>query len=121
MVEMRPATREDIERHNAEALTRTVRAYAIEDGGELLAIMGYYPENARMILFSRILEGAHQRVRFAGRHVLKFAKALVSEAVAFGMPIYAVADPEIPRSAALLERLGFERGYKDTFIWHGFR
>ena len=116
MVKVRTATQEDFKALEGKALPRTVRAIAITYNGELAAVAGHYLQDGCVVLFSKIAPAARE-VKGFGRYVLRFARDALREVRDYGMPVLAQADPSVPRSAELLEHLGFKAFYKETYIW----
>lgn len=117
MLNIRPANADDLQRQFAAARARTVRAYAVEADGVVIALIGYYLDNGRAVIFSAINDEARKRAGWYPRAVLRCACTIVQEALKLGMPVLAVADPRVPGSDKLLERVGFARDYKDIFVW----
>lgn len=116
MIEIRPATREEVLNFGKDNLHRTSRVWAIVDDGVTKAVAGYYLDNGRAVLWSSIDPNAKQRKGYA-RAVLTCARWVKEEARKVGLQMYAVADPAVDGSERLLKHLGFTRGYKETFVW----
>lgn len=115
-VERVPANAEHFARFRGEMPVRTVKAFAVVEGDDVLALAGYYPDQGRIVVFAGIREEARARTGYA-RAVLSHAKALMQEVGALGMPVHAVPEAGVKGSDRLLEHLGFSPEYKDTWAW----
>lgn len=102
-VKIRGATRADIDAFYDGKLTKTVRAWVVEIDGELAAVAGVIREPLVMIAFSSMKPG----LDVSKITIWKTALRLWDNIRALGYPVRAIAHPEIPGSAAFLERLGF--------------
>lgn len=114
MLERVPATREHFERFRGDLPGRTVKAFAVVDGEDVLALAGYYPDQGRVVVFAGIRPEARARPGYA-RAVLEHAKAFMGEVTALGLPVHAVPEQGIEGSGRLLAHLGFKPEYKDTW------
>lgn len=80
------------------------RAFAGILDGRVLGIVGYYGQRDQLVLYSKVLpEGRRWK-----KAIVRAARMALKAALARHVPIVAVADPEIPGSARMLEALGFE-------------
>ena len=116
MVTIRPATAADLDGPFKSEKIRTARMWMVERDGPI-AVMGFYIDQGRTVVFSQILPEARERCRWYARDVLKCSRFLLEKAKAMGMPIYAIADPTVGSSEKLLERIGFVQGNKETYVW----
>lgn len=82
----------------------SLRGYVAELGGELVGLGGLYYENGIPVAFSYIRDALRRRKK----DVVKGCRILLAMVNAQKGPVYAVADPEEPTSAALLAKLGWE-------------
>lgn len=103
-IEIRPATRDDVARLVKEPLPYRARLLSIAEDGEPIVVGG--------LLFRPDGVWASVCVTDAGRRrplaLHKAAVAMFRYARERGyLPVLALADPSVPRSAAWLERLGF--------------
>ena len=93
----------------------TMRALvAIDETGKPLAVAGLYAEPHRLILFSDLCDELRQNKRA----LIKGIRQVMDIAQRKGAPVHALADPEIPGSAALLKHMGFHHLTGDLYAWH---
>lgn len=102
-VVIRPATRQDFEDWYQALPQRTLRAWVGEVDGKVEAIAGYVIHPHFVEAFSSIAAG---RV-FPSAIVYRNAVKLFAAMRRHGLPLIAVADPNIKNSGKFLERLGF--------------
>lgn len=114
---MRPANGEDFVRNFKRPSQRTVRAWVVDKNGEDLAIIGFYMDAGRVAIFAEIKDEAREKCKWPGRLMLTSGRFVLQQAIKTGMPIFAVADSSVKGSRTLLERLGFQEGYKETMVW----
>lgn len=100
---IRGATKADIEMFYEGKLTKTVRAWVAELDGEVVAVVGVIREPTVMVAFSSVKKGLEVGKMTIWKTALRFWDNIK----ALGYPVRAIAHPEIPGSAAFLERLGF--------------
>ena len=100
-------------------LTRTTRSFAVRQDGQVLGVIGIYPQARRWILFFRMEKGHAGPEQPLGvkRAFLKVLAHLLRIAKSRHMPVHAVADPNIPNSVVPLEHAGFKRIEGDLFEW----
>lgn len=118
-----PVTAAHIEALGGARPTMTIWGLTVVDGERPLGVAAIYPGPASLMLIARI--GDEGRTRLAGvagkRALLAAAREMLTTAERRRMPIYAVADPDIPGSDRLLTHLGFKPYHKETYKWHGSR
>ena len=119
MLEMRPATRDDVAAVSLEPLQRTGKTYAVVSGEKTVAVTGYYFDQGRVVVYSMITPQAKTESTWYARDVFRMASRVVREAAQLGMPVFAGADEEISGANKLLERLGFNHEGKGVYSWHG--
>lgn len=81
------------------------RAFAALHEGRVLGVAGYYGLRDQLVLYSKVLP----ELRAWRKTIVRGARMALGAALRLRAPIVAVADPEIPGSARLLEGLGFEQ------------
>lgn len=115
MIEIVPATADLLMRFYGKLPVPTVRALAAMEGDEVLGVTGFYPDCGRMVLFAKIGEKVDRR-RHA-RRIFSTARRVLEQARSFGMPVEAVADPEIEGSERLIVHLGAKRVHREIYRW----
>jgi len=119
-VELRPATRADVDALIAEPLPFRIKAWAAEHDGKLLGIGGLaFPPSGAVMAFVHVAPGAHRfKVAFHRAGLMAMA-----EAKRMGLRrVVATAESEHPRATAWLARLGFAPELVDgvtVWIWKG--
>lgn len=117
-VTIRPATHEDMVAWYGNEWKRTVRAWVAEVDGAVAALAGYSFEKEFTYAFSHIKDG----VSLPRRVIYRGAVLMFEEMKRRGVPLVAIANPEIQNSGKLLQRLGFrmvgtgEEG--DIYVWN---
>lgn len=119
MAAIRPARPDDFLAFLGHSLPYRSRAFAVEDGGNLLGIGGlaYLPDGT-IGAFVHQVAGARQchkiTMHKAGLMIMQLAREL-------GIPrVVAMADPDVDTAVAWLKRLGFvERhvGGHTAYVW----
>lgn len=102
----------DMAKRFGATLARTGRVIAVVRGERVLAMGGYYPDEGRMMIWSRLTDEVSRHPRA----LLKAARILVGELRAKGMPVHAVRDPSIDTSERFLRHLGFAPAHKDVWV-----
>lgn len=114
MTEIRPATAELLARFYGQAPTRTQRAVVAVDGERVIGVAGVYPDGARMVMFSELTD----ELKRDKRAIVRGIRAVRRLAPA-GVPVHALADPDIAGSEVLLEHMGFTPVHGRVYAWQG--
>lgn len=101
---IRAATKQDVDSFYGGTMGHTMRAWAVDLDGELVAIAGVIRQPLVMIAFSSMKQG----LDVGKLTIWKTALQLWGHIMALGYPVRAIAHPDIPGSGAFLERLGFD-------------
>ena len=101
-----PATAEMIRTLHAE-LPRTVRAFAAVEGERVLGVAALYPQEGCLILCGIVAPETRAEMKRHRRTLLRCVWTALAIAVKRGMPVLAIADPDIEGSDRLLLHLGF--------------
>lgn len=113
VLKTRPATEADF-KALGERPNVTTRARAIIVDGGLVGLAGYYLREGNVRIFATFTDEARAKRGFwVG--VTRFLRPALKEAEELGMPVVALADPDIPRSARFLEHLGFKHERGDIY------
>ena len=110
-----PATRELLLQYYGEPPPRTSRGFVAIKDGRVLGVAGFYIFDARLIVFVDISEELKKDKRAVIKGIRKVMK-LVKE---IQLPVYAMCDESIDKSANLLKHVGFVHEYKGVYAWHG--
>ena len=102
-VNIRPATVRDFQAWYGCPPVTTCRAWAADVNGELVAITGYTLHPFFVEVFSSIKPGHGVPAKTVYRH----AAQVMRQMRRYGLPLTAVADPQIKNSGKFLQRLGF--------------
>lgn len=112
MVSFRPSIKADFISIYNGPLPNTFRGITAELNGKVLGIVGVY-FNRNWIAFTRITnEGRKYPLS-----IWKAAVRFIGLMKALNEPVYAFADPDIPRSDHLLIKMGFIPVSKDWYLW----
>lgn len=115
MITIVPATRELLAKTRVGTPNMTMRALvAIDEDGKPVAVAGMYADRHRLVLFSELSDQMRQNKRA----LIKGIRQLMAIAEQKKAPVHALADPEIPGSAALLKHMGFKHLTGDLYGWH---
>jgi hypothetical protein len=101
-VVIRPATRADIDDWYGGEYKRSCRAWVIERGGRPACVAGYSFEDGYVLMFSDIRDPEAPKTA-----IWRGARLVIDHVKRAGLPLLALADPEIQGSGRFLERLGF--------------
>jgi len=113
-MDIRPATREDIEAYSDMPNKPTMRAWAGEEDGKVIAIGGYAVSKGRWFGFVDLEEEARKH-KFA---IARGAKMVLNEARKQGIKfIYAEASPDEPTAVRWLTSLGFELDPRSLYLY----
>ena len=117
MVDIRPATHDDVMRVAKEPLPKTGRTLAIEAKGDLVAITGYYFAQGNVVIYCMVDQIAKEKSDFYALDIVRCGQMIIEEAKKLGMPILAAADRNIPGSDKLLLYLGFQPTLGGIYKW----
>lgn len=109
---LRLATRDDVKALYPEKLDKNFYGITAELDGKPVGIAGLY-FNRTWIMFARVtneLKPYKLTLYRASVELMKAVKIL-------NQPVYAIADPDIPRSDHLLMKMGFKHLSKDWYVW----
>lgn len=112
MVEIRPANALDVAALYDGPQKRSMRALVVTIDGVPKGLGGIYYDEDRLIAFARVLP----ELRAYPFAIYKAARLIGDMIARKGQYVFAVADPAIPRSGALLEHLGFEQA-GEVYRW----
>jgi hypothetical protein len=115
MAEIVPATQAMIDKLYGKPIPRTARAIAVVEGGEVLGVGGVYVEGGRQVVFAGMTDAARSDLRKHTKVLLRAARDVMDIAAQRRLQIFALADPQVPKSREFLEHLGFEQYSEDTF------
>lgn len=116
-LDIRPATEKDFEEVYGYPPSRSIRGYSGYLHGRPVAIAGiyYYPD--QVVAFCNIRPEAYECRMGLARGVLRVLELIEDKAV----PVFAIADPNIPGAEDFLMRCGFQYYLKspngEVFIW----
>lgn len=110
MIAIVPATAEHIRAIYGADLTCSVRALAVVDGDRVLSVAGTYVTEGKTVMFSNMVDD----MRRHPRTMLAVAKRLLASC---DRQVFAVCDTTIPRAAAFLEHLGFNKINDEVYVW----
>jgi hypothetical protein len=117
-VTVRPATREDIEQFYPD-ITASFRAWVVEVDGVAKGIIGLALTRPYACLFS----SADKSLNLKSIKILKLIKKVEMLFKVRGLPVLAVAEPDLLTAPKILTRLGFEHfgdvDGDDIYIWWG--
>ena len=102
MTDIVPATRALLEQA-MPGIPKTVRAIAMVKDDRVIAVGGYYVDDARLFLFASIEDEA----RAEPRCLLRASKILLAMARRRHLPMHATPDPEVAASVRFMLHLGF--------------
>ena len=113
---IRAATRQDVIDMIGQTFPEAMRAFVLEDQGELLAIGGVRHTSPLMV-FSDIKPG----IKRSPRAIVDLAHRITGILGSYSSPIFAIADTDEPTSENFLSYLGFEHSYTspqgEVFQW----
>lgn len=116
-LKVRKATVGDFEEVYGHSPVASINGYSCHLNGRCVAIGGIYYLKDQVVAFCNILEEAKQDKMGLAIAIVKVRKLIQSK----GIPIYAIADEEIPTAEEFLMHCGFEyykRGPNGrVFIW----
>lgn len=107
MVEIVPATQAHVSALYGGSLPVTLYGVAAIEDGKLLCMGALYVENGCMVATCKIADEARPNLKRYARVFFMGWSRLRAIAEARRLPVRARPDPDAPRSAALLDRLGF--------------
>lgn len=118
MVNIRSIKRGDFEAIYGHSPTRTVKGYCAELDGRPIAICGIYYMPDHIVAFVKTTEAVKHYRRAMASGYRKFASLLNS----MDVPVFAVADKNLPEAENFLMRCGFKYLNKgpngEVFVWH---
>jgi hypothetical protein len=88
------------------------RAYAAVRGADVLGVCGYYHDEGRLILYSKV----KPELRRWRKVIVRGARLAMAAASRVRAPVAALAQEDIPGSARMLQALGFEQ-VEDDLYW----
>lgn len=111
-MEIRPAVKADVIEMCGPEMKVTVRAYAIEDNGELLAVAGI-AYGKRTVCFGDI----KQSVKRSPRSILRLARKVTALVDKCKGPVFAFPDENEPTAERFLAHVGFEKLDGGVYVW----
>lgn len=111
-----PATPEIWERFYGEPPAKSFRALAAVLDGAPLAIAGTYVNGDCKVAFAAVKPVMRERFRKTG---VRLAHEVMAMIRASGVPVVAIADPQIEPAVRFLEHLGFEPVTEGVLAWKG--
>ena len=107
MVRVIPATAELLERAMGEPLQRSTKAIALvrAKDGEVVGCAGIFPEDNRLVIFSKLTDEA----RACPRAIITGYRRLLELADQSPLPLHALPDPDVPLAERFLEHMGFRQ------------
>lgn len=116
MIQIHNATPELLARTRLPNPQRTIRGLvAIDsDTNEPVGLVAMYADGHRMVMLADLSD----QIRQDKRTLVRGYRAILAMAAKHKAPVHAIADPDIPGSAALLEHMGFEHLNGDLYQWH---
>ena len=114
MIKIESATIEMITEFYGESPTRTQKAFAVIEDGEIVSIVGVYRHNGHTVLFSDSLPKVTSNMKKYARAAVKCMK-LLAPYMANAKEVKAFAEPSISKSDAFLTHFGFSN--KGGHIW----
>jgi hypothetical protein len=119
VVEIRPATREDMVGFYQKNPQHSCRSWVCVEDEKIVGLFGYYISNGLLMAFCDI-RGEHPKLK-----VWKTALRCLEELKKTGLPFIAIPNKELPRAGQFLSRLGFmrlnETSDGDVYLWHNSR
>jgi len=113
MIEIKPATRETLERFYGKQPDATVCAWVAEQDGVLLGCGGIAFRGPALEVFSDFGDELKRHPKY----ILKAARIILKKAAEYRRPVFALRNKDEPTADAFLRRLGFEpKG--DLYKWH---
>ena len=116
-VKIRFATKKDVYDVYGHYPSQTMRAYAAELDGKTVAVSGLYYFPDQIVAFSKILPGYEKYKTGIAKGALKVLDML--ERV--NLPVFAIADKDIPGSGDFLLRCGFDyvttNSQGEVYLW----
>lgn len=114
---IRPANGQDFYDVYGHSPSRNMKAYAAELDGKTIAIGGLYYFPEQIIAFTKIKEGYENQKVGLAKGALKLLEMLRK----INVPVFAVADPDVPGSSETLLRCGFEYVKRseqgEVYVW----
>lgn len=93
---------------------RTARTIvAVKDDTEVVGTAGVYTDHHRAVMYADLSD----TVRSDKRSMVKAIRMLRPMVERMKMPVHALADPDIPHSAVLLEHIGFKHLTGELYQW----
>lgn len=114
MIEMRWVTPADIDAFYGARPPQTVRALALVEEGKVIAIGGLTSEKQYAVAFIDLKPEARKHKKALVRAMRTAYERLVQNSK---QPIIAIADPNEPTAAGLLEHFGFEHIGESEYQW----
>ena len=112
-VEIKPATKEVIDRYYDGKLTRTVRAFIAVQDEKILGIAGVYVDQSRLVMFSDLSDELKQNKRVIIRGMRMFKEIARKK----NLPIHAKA-AQLPTAKGFLKHMGFIDIGQGLYEWH---
>ena len=110
MIAIVPATAEHIRAIYGADLACSVRALAVVDETRVLGVAGTYQAAGKTVMFSNMVDD----MRHYPRAMLTVARRLQANC---DRQVFAVCDTTIPRAAAFLEHVGFNKINDEVYVW----
>ena len=104
MIQIRPATRADVDELVPDTYGKTVRAVVAEKDGRLIGIGGVI-HTTPLQWFGHVSD----ELRSHPKSLLKAAKIMRDMVESYDVPVYATTDDDVEASGRFLEHLGFHK------------
>lgn len=109
---IRPATERDVVDMVGQTFPESMRAFVLEDQGELLA-MGGVRHCVPHTCFGDIRPGINR----SPTAIVRLAKKVISLLDSYNTPVFAIADANEPTAEKFLKYLGFQHVSGEVFVW----
>lgn len=117
MINIRPASPDDIIEFYGYSPKRTQRAFSVLEDGQIIAIAGVYIDTSRLVLFSDISDAINKDEYRYRKAFIQFFRKLKEIISRYQLPVQAMADPGTPKSCDLLKHMGFEEIINGIYQW----
>ena len=115
-MKVRPATKEDIEAFSSTPNKPTIKAFAGEVDGEVVALGGLALSNGRWVGFCDLRDEARPFRMTIARAAIRVFREAREQGIKY---IYAEADEREPTAHRWLTSLGFVRTERGLYRWSG--
>ncbi len=107
------ATAEMIAAMDGTLPARTTRCIAAVENGRVLGICGVYTQKQSLVMFASLTDELKRNKRAIIRGIQRIMRIAGDSAV----PVYAMAQSDVPGSGRLLRHMGFEQVEGDLYRW----